>query len=164
AGRPKSKTYSNRFGGLVKAYKLIGYDPARADRPTDARAIFAGEMMNFLMTKGVSVIIGPPQHLTIEERYVVALSVCSVRRAGNRDYWAVKQPRSDGIDLVLVALMRNTQREAIYLLPSSRFGRSRKIEISGASKMSDYEVWNMDFLPEMIRWHGRNRGRALHVR
>ncbi|KKC27276.1 recombinase family protein [Sphingomonas sp. SRS2] len=155
---PASKTYSYRFGSLAKAYAAVGYDPANAERPTDARAIFAKNVVDLLRNQEIAVSVAPTQQLTIEGRYVLAPSVCRVRRIGQRDYWAIKQPRSAGIDFVIAAFMRGACRDAVYLVPISRFGKSRKIEISaGSNQMSDYEVWNFEFLVDMIRWHGRER-------
>lgn len=161
-GPPTAKTYDNRFGSMARAYALIGYDPNARDferSSAQARVGFATEIAQLLESWGHRVVGTPTgSFLTIDERYVLATRICNRRRENERGYWRIERSNASNVDLVLAALMRGDERAHIYLVPTSRFGKSGKIDLTdGRNHMADYEVWDLSLLPDMIAWHASKR-------
>ncbi|RYE45043.1 MAG: recombinase family protein, partial [Hyphomicrobiales bacterium] len=161
AAPPASKTYSNRFGSLRTAYERIGYETATRDANAPlvrAQMDFASEVGGLLEATGYQVALtASGRFLTLCEHIVLAPRLFDLRRDGERRLWRIKRPKSLGLNFVLAALMRNGVRENLYLLPIQRFGRSGKVEINdGPNHMEEFEVWELNLLPEMIRWFSRS--------
>lgn len=161
AAPPASKTYSNRFGSLRNAYQRIGYDLAERDANTPsalAQTDFVAEIRELLLASGRQITIIPPgKFVIVDGEIVIAPRIFQLRRDGERRLWRIKRPKSHGVNLVLAALMSDGRRRHIYLLPTERFGKSGKVEISdGRNHMDNFEVWHPGLLSEMITWLSRS--------
>lgn len=156
AAPPACKTYHNRFGSLLRAYARIGYDAAKRGNimtPSAHQLAIATDAAEWLRASGCVVTTTPTgQFLTMDEHIVIAPRAVAFHPTKARGHWRVRRSKSDRVDLVLAGLMREGQREHLYLLPIDRFGRSGQIEIGEQRRQfANYEVWNPALLPEMIR-------------
>jgi DNA invertase Pin-like site-specific DNA recombinase len=156
AAPPACKTYSNRFGSLLRAYARIGYDASKRGnimKPSAHQLAIATDAAEWLRAAGSQVTMtSTGQFLTVDAEIIIAPRAVEFHPTKAGGHWPVRRSKSTRVDLVLVGLMRNGQREHLYLLPVDRFGRSGKIEIGEKRRQfADYEVWNPALLPEMIR-------------
>lgn len=169
ADGPAAKTYANHFGGLEQAFALIGYTPIRR-RPTERKsypvktrdAKYAVEAAELLRNLGHRVEPGRAADLLyVDNCYTVAARLCPLGQQKERRCWRIAYPSSAGADLVLAALMEGDVQEYLYIIPVSRFGKGGRMQIEGGSeRTANYEVWNLDLLPEMIRWHAGQTANA----
>ncbi len=145
-GMPSSSAYRQRFGSLIKAYRLAGYTP---DRNYEYLAInrhlrqahpqLLGDMIQDLQTMGASVERDEASDLlVINGMYSASLYLarCRSTPAGSMR-WRFRVPNGPHADLHIVARMdsANEQPSDYYLLPAIDFHMPelKLSEFNGAS-------------------------------
>jgi DNA invertase Pin-like site-specific DNA recombinase len=126
---PSSAVYARRFGGLHRAYALIGYSTAR-----DTRYLETNRFLRRLHPEIVSMIVSGLESrggsveicvrtdlLIVNSEFSVAISIarCLISSSGVIR-WKVRLQSRVGPDLTIVARMRadNTEVRDYYLIPS----------------------------------------------
>ena len=141
---PSSAVYARRFGGLHRAYSLIGYSLARDLRYIETNR-FLRRLHPHILT---SVVAGLESHgatvdrhpisdlLTVNHEFVVAISIArySVSSAGVAR-WKARLDTGLGPDLTVVARMdcQNSEVRDYYVIPEKvlRFGNMSLVEQNG---------------------------------
>jgi len=127
-GMPSSSAYRSRFGTLIKAYLLAGYDPGRdysylevnrSLRELQPRLLdeITGKLESHGATVGVDEDAG---HLRINDEYTVSLMLSRHRTTSTgNSRWLVRFKGTGRPDITLMVRMdaANEQPEDYYLLP-----------------------------------------------
>ncbi|MEM1098110.1 MAG: recombinase family protein [Planctomycetota bacterium] len=127
-GMPSSSAYRGRFGTLIKAYLLAGYDPGRdysylevnrSLRQLHPRLL--DEMTGKLESHGAKVGVDEDSgHLRINDEYTVSVMLSRHRTtSAGSSRWLVRFKGSDRPDITLMVRMdaANEHPEDYYLLP-----------------------------------------------
>jgi len=125
---PSSSAYQNRFGGLIEAYRLAGYDPQRdysyleVNRSLkELHPQIIGQVIGELKQHGAEVVSEPRDGLLlINDCYRVSIVLSRYRetQAGS-PRWLVRFGSGANPDLTLMIRMdvTNTRPEDYFLLP-----------------------------------------------
>jgi DNA invertase Pin-like site-specific DNA recombinase len=125
-----STSYISRFGGVVRAYKLIGYTPPCNDyshtevsrRIRELYGQHLGQLITQLKNTGIWVDRDPSTDLLTINREFTALLIlarCRTNRAGNFR-WSLGLDRSRLPDIIIAARLGPANHSVLdyYLLPS----------------------------------------------
>ncbi len=126
---PSSAVYARRFGGLHRAYSLIGYSTARDHRYIETNRFLrrlhpeiVATVVTGLKSHGATVEISPrTDMLIVNHEFSVAVSIarCSIYPSGVAR-WKVRLDTGLSPDLTVVARMQreNTEVYDYYLVPA----------------------------------------------
>lgn len=129
AAGPSSQSYARRFGGLRRAYKLIGYTPDRDDRHIEinqALRVLHPEIVSSIVvgigSRGGSARILPNSGILLindEVSASVTIARCRVTPSGALR-WIIRMERNTHADLTIAVRMdsANERPRDYYLLPS----------------------------------------------
>lgn len=162
-GMPSSAAYRNRFGSLVRAYRLVGYTPER-----DYEYIQINRQLRKLHPETVNQIIEQLRGLgatvvqddvtdllLINGEYTTSLVLSRCRRTpGGSLRWVVRLEEGLNPDITIVARMDqpNEQPTDFYLLPRIDMASPRLLltEFNGAY-LDTYRFDTLDYFLEMAR-------------
>jgi len=128
-GVPSSTAYRHRFGSLLRAYRLAGYEPPRDyefvevnQRLRQAHPRLLGDVIQDLQAIGASVVRqAQSDFIVINGIYSAALYLCRCSRARPGGFrWRFRLPSVRLPDLSIVVCMdeQNEQPSEYYILPS----------------------------------------------
>lgn len=160
---PSSAAYSGRFGGLVRAYQLIGYTPEHDYKFLEINR-FLREYHSDVLEKTIEQILGVSSKvelvnknslLKINDMFTasIVISRCCKTNCGNYQ-WKVRFDTSLLPDITIAVRMDSTNKEAYdyYLLPSLDFKESRiKIKENNKDFLDSYRFDNLDYLVEITK-------------
>ena len=144
-GMPGSSAYQSRFGGLLRAYQLIGYTPdidysyiEINRRLRERHPEIVAKVMDQLLGQGSSVEQDPTTGLLLVNREVLVslvLSRCTTTSGGRRR-WTIRLEHGHRPD-VTIAVRMDLENEGVhdyYILPSINmtFEKLRLAEDNGA--------------------------------
>lgn len=159
---PPSSLISNRFGGLLRAYRMIGYTPERDYQYVAInqrlRALHAEIVANVVHTIeglcGRKIPIDPESFL-LELNYNLIVSVvisrCFTTTAGTRR-WKIRFDTGLHPDIT-VAVRMDTRNEAIkdyYLLPALEFSQDQiKLAEDNVGLLDSFRTDTLDYLLDL---------------
>ena len=134
-GAYSAGSYVRRFGSLVAAYKLIGFQPApryrfkeTADRFHSILEKVAGEVVTHIVALGGKAAIDHGTGLIINDEVRISLaSARAVSEGLGHVRWKVHADKNAASDLTLMVRMdpSNTKVLIYYLLPTSELARAQ---------------------------------------
>lgn len=106
-GLPSSSTIAKRFGTLINAYRLIGYDPGHDYRFLELRELvdelessLASKLIENLERMGLKVL-DHGTHFSINEQINISVIGSSVRNRDGRKQWVYRFDRERKIDITV---------------------------------------------------------------
>jgi hypothetical protein len=154
---PSSASYRHRFGSLIEAYRLAGYDPGRDYRyieiNRDLRKLYpqlVADVMNKLDAVGAKVTQDTTSDLLLingEYSATMVLSRCRQTPAGSLR-WLIQINQRVAPDITILVRMdpANEQPADYYLLPIMDIATPRLLlcETNGA-QLDTYQFDNLDY-------------------
>jgi hypothetical protein len=158
---PSSAAYRSRFGSLLRAYRLAGYEPDRDYRYVeinrDLRALYpqlVSDVMHRLDAIGATVTRDATSDLLLingEYSATMVLSRCRQTPAGSLR-WLIQIDRQIAPDITILARMdaANERPADYYLLPIMDIETPRLLlcEANGAH-LDTYQFDNLEYFTEM---------------
>jgi DNA invertase Pin-like site-specific DNA recombinase len=126
---PSAATYAQRFGGLTRAYYLIGYNPRRDYAYLEVNRLLrqlhrnqTDSIITDLQSVGAAVTKDAPTGLlTINGQFTTGISLARCRRLSEHEYrWILRFDTSRLPDITIAARMMPDQQTIMdyYLFPS----------------------------------------------
>lgn len=160
---PSSAAYSGRFGGLVRAYQLIGFDPGRDYKYLEInrylRELHHEAIENTiqqLMEYGADIKLNENHNLLkINNMFSVSLVVSRCNILNNGKYrWKIRFDTMLNPDITIAARM-NRQNNSVmdyYLLPSLDFRTTNiKLDEQNSGFLDSYRFENLEYLYQMAQ-------------
>jgi hypothetical protein len=158
---PSSHSYARRFGGLRRAYKLIGYASGRDERHYEinrALRLLHPEMLAKIVDGihgygGAARVIADTGEILINEEVCASLVIarCRLKESGSMR-WIIRFDRRAKPDLTIAVRMdsNNTVVRDYYLLPSlDRMDQKLRIAESNGFWLESYRVDDLTCLFEL---------------
>ncbi|RRI84224.1 recombinase family protein [Pseudomonas aeruginosa] len=158
---PSSTTYINRFGGLVRAYSLIGYTPDRDYRYLEINRRLRQwhprvleDVVARLQHVGAEVVRDPSSDiLTIDGEWTASIVIarCQVTQAGT-PRWRLRFDRGLSPDITVAVRMNQTNRQALdyYLVPRIDMGAwPQRLVQENSALIDSYRFTTLDVLDEL---------------
>ncbi|CAN5331983.1 recombinase family protein [soil metagenome] len=129
ADMPSSHAYQTRFGGLTRAYALIGYEPRTDRRYLAENAALRARYPAMLQTViqgfanvGAEVSADPTTDLlTINKQLTAVVSIARCSHARGMDHWHLRFEESLRPDIAVCVRMARNNTEALDYYVFSRF-------------------------------------------
>ena len=161
-GMPPSSLYRHRFGGLLRAYRLIGYVPERDYHYVEINQKLRA-MHSDIMTATVSslenlcgrkIFVDQDTHLLEVNDHLfisIVISRCFITPSGNYR-WKIRLDSGLNPDIT-VAVRMNPQNEKIYdyyILPTMEFGEENlKLQENNIELLDSFRADSLDYLLDM---------------
>ena len=157
-GMPSTSIYSHRFGGLVRAYQMVGFTPDRDYRYLETNKFlrrFHPEIVS--QTESQIAMLGgcvrrdpATDLLRVNDEFGISLVLarCQTTESG-RLHWKVRFDTSLAPDITVAVRMDQTNQAALdyYLLPRLDFGQPRiSLAERNPIEFESYRFDNMDYL------------------
>ena len=161
SGLPRSRHYQKRFGGLLKAYRLIGYFPTHDFSFFNSNVEmkvkqqeWIGALVMDLQSKGAKVDRNPDTDvLTINEELTVRFLVSRCCRSKSGHRWYFRPENLPSCDITIEARMnpRNDRVLDYFVVP--RLERCRNQSYYGSSKsfINIFRFDDLSVLDNMVR-------------
>ena len=160
---PSSAAYASRFGGLVRAYKLVGYTPDRDFKYLEINRLlreYHKEVLNDTVQKILDV--GAEVSLThnnslllINNMYTTSIVICRCTKTPSNAYqWKVRFDASLEPDLTIAVRMNSINENPLdyYLLPGLDFNtKNLNLRESNKDLLDSYRFDNLNYLLELSR-------------
>ncbi|MCW0350409.1 MULTISPECIES: recombinase family protein [Pantoea] len=157
---PSSSVVANRFGGLINAYKLIGYTPE-----IDYSFLTINKMLRLKNEElikeierkliEIDVSVNDKKLVKVNKSLTFSIVVSRCRNKGNDKYqWLVRLERSLNTDFNIVVRMNslNTKPVDYFILPSlENFEKELKIKEQNTMLFELYRFENIDFFLNMLK-------------
>lgn len=158
-GMPPSSLYSHRFGGLLRAYRLIGYMPERDFRYVEINRklreihsdVLADTLASIEKLCGRRIAVDPETDL-LELNHNLFISIVISRcfqTPSGRFRWKIRFDTGLHPDIT-IAVRMNASNEKIhdyYILPSLEFGaHDLKLCEDNAELLDSFRSCNLDYL------------------
>lgn len=160
---PSSAAYSGRFGGLVRAYQLIGFDPGRDYRYLEINRYLRElhheaieDTIHQLMEFGADITLNDNRNLLmINNMFSISMVISRCNSLNNGKYrWKIRFDTLLNPDITIAARM-NTQNNRVldyYLLPSLDFNiPNLKLEEQNTDFLDSYRFENLEYLYQMAQ-------------
>lgn len=160
---PSSAAYSGRFGGLVRAYQLIGFDPGHDYRYLEInkylRDLHQDTIENTvqqLMECGADIQLNENHNLlVVNNMFSVSLVISRCNYLNNDKFrWKIRFDTLLNPDVTIAVRMRadNTNILDYYLLPSLDFRiPNLKLEEQNTNFLDSYRFENLEYLYQMAK-------------
>ncbi len=170
---PSVTTYGQRFGGLLRAYKLIGYQSPRAYWNSDSQHTL--HELRLMITKNIAEKIRRNgQHVAITKRHssiaidgdiTIKFMVTRQHAAkSGKKYWEICPSRRSQIDIVAVALMDDANKNiaAYFIFPRDEI-KPKTIRLFEKNKPS-IEIFRADSLDPVcvLASYGKIQGKTVN--
>ncbi len=140
-GMPSSTAYRQRFGGLVRAYRLVGYDPGRdcayIETNRALRALYPGAVSDAITAVqrfgGDACQDSATDLVTINEEFTLSIVVARSSRTGTGALrWKIRLDAGLKPDITLALRMdeANEQVYDYYVLPWIDLGAASQVRLS----------------------------------
>ncbi len=158
---PSSGAFQARFGGLIRAYSLVGYTPAldysyietnRNLRKQHPKVV--AEVVAQLESQGSIVEQDNETGLLLVNREIMAslvLSRCTTTNAGSRR-WNIRLEHGLKPDITIAARMDDENESALdyYLLPSIDMNKDKlRLADENGAYLDVYRYENLDFFYQL---------------
>ena len=159
---PSSAVYQRRFGGLVKAYALIGYTPLRDLRYIEInRALreyyreHCSRILKDLRDQGANVSEGKNGLLEINQEFTASLVISKCRETlTGKHRWLIRLENSLDPDITIAARLTPTNEAILdyYVFPNIET-LTACVRLAGENgiKLDSYRFDNLDFFLSMAR-------------
>ncbi|MDD4556824.1 MAG: recombinase family protein [Alphaproteobacteria bacterium] len=160
---PSSSAYGGRFGGLLRAYQLVGYTPDRDYRYVEINKVLRElhgnsiqETIDNIINIGGEVTFNDDKSLLIiNDMFSVSIVICRCTLTSANAYrWKVRFDTSLNPDITIAVRMCSNNDDILdyYLLPSIDFQTPKlKLEENNKDLLDSYRFDNLDYLFEMAR-------------
>lgn len=162
-GMPSSAAYAHRFGGLIRAYQIVGFTPDRDYQYLEINQFLrrwhpqvVSETEHRISEVGGKVVRDPATDLLRvngEFSISLVLSRCQVLDSGHRR-WKVHFDTSLAPDVTVAVRLDETNQAALdyYLLPRLDFGQPRiQLADRNGIEFDSYRFDSLDYLYGMAR-------------
>lgn len=161
-GMPPSSLYKHRFGGLLRAYRLIGYVPERDYRYVEInqylRAIHS-EVIDKTIAGiedvcGRKIFVDPETNLLEVNHHLfisIVVSRCFITPSGGCR-WKIRLDSGLYPDITVAVRMNSTNEQIhdYYILPTLEFGRNNlKLQESNIAFLDSFRTDSLDCLLKM---------------
>ena len=157
-GMPSTSIYSHRFGGLIRAYQMVGFTPDRDYRYLEINKFLrrfhpeiVSQTENRIAMLGGCVRRDPATDLLrVNDEFGISLVLvrCQTLESG-RLHWKVRFDTSLAPDITVAVRMDQTNQAALdyYLLPRLDFGQPRiSLAERNPIEFESYRFDNLDYL------------------
>jgi DNA invertase Pin-like site-specific DNA recombinase len=154
---PSSSAYKSRFGSLLRAYQLIGYEPERDYRYIEINQALrkshpkvVAEIINCIARSGGSAVPDPKtDHIRVNDEFTISvvLSRCQETRTGSLR-WKIRLDTGLVPDITIAVRMdeANEAPRDYYLLPSIDMTRDRlRLSEQNGFSLDAYRFETLDF-------------------
>lgn len=160
---PSSAAYSGRFGGLVRAYKLIGFDPGHDYKYLEINKYLRNlhqdtieNTVRQLMECGADIQLNEDRNLLVVNNMFSASLVISRCNTLNNDKfrWKIRFDTLLNPDVTIAVRMKADNKSIMdyYLLPSLDFRISNlKLEEQNTNFLDSYRFENLGYLYQMAK-------------
>ena len=160
---PSSAAYSGRFGGLIRAYQLIGFDPGRDYKYLEVnkylRELHQDTIQNTiqgLIDCGADIKLNESQNLLmVNEMFSASLVISRCNALNNGKYrWNVRFDTILNPDITIAVRMKADNKMVLdyYLLPALDFKIPNiKLDEQNTDLLDSYRFENLDYLYEMAK-------------
>ena len=160
---PSSAAYSGRFGGLIRAYQLIGFDPGRDYKYLEInkylRELHQDTIQNTiqgLIDCGADIKLNESQNLLmVNEMFSASLVISRCNALNNGKYrWKVRFDTILNPDITIAVRMKADNKMVLdyYLLPALDFKIPNiKLDEQNTDLLDSYRFENLDYLYEMAK-------------
>ena len=156
-GMPSSAAYSARFGGLTRAYQMIGFDPGRDFQYIEINRFLRNlhqdileDTIKTLMELGATIKLNDDGNLLIvNEMFSVSIVICRCHLMGETARWKVRFDTGLNPDITIAIRMNRANEKVLdyYLLPSLDFKTTDlKILEQNADLLDSYRFDDLDLL------------------
>jgi len=163
-GMPSRNMYHERFNGILRAYKLIGYTPQRNSSFLETnkflqirRREHLESLRSDLVSVGATVRTNTETDLlTINDEFTVSYVLVRCRETKNRGHrWQFNLDKSMSPDITIAARMNHGNESVLdyYLLPGLDFSSGESIDLGDENSLfSDvYRFEDLSFLKNLAR-------------
>jgi len=159
---PSSAVYQRRFGGLVRAYGLIGYTPLRDLRYIEinraTREYHRGHcsrILEELKKQGAEVREGKNGLLEINQEFTVSLVISRCRETLTGQHrWLIRLENTLDPDLTIAARLTPSNEDILdyYLFPRTETLTTQlRLGSDNGIRLDTYRFENLDFFLSMAR-------------
>lgn len=160
---PSSAAYSGRFGGLIRAYQLIGFDPGRDYKYLEInkylRELHQDTIQNTIQSLidcGADIKLNESQNLLmVNDMFSASLVISRCNALNNGRYrWKVRFDTILNPDITIAVRMRADNKMVLdyYLLPALDFKIPNiKLDEQNTDLLDSYRFENLDYLYEMAK-------------
>ena len=159
---PSSTVYQRRFGGLARAYSLIGYTPLRDLRYIEInRALreyhreHSSRILNDLRDQGAEVRDGKNGLLEINQEFTASVVISRCRETSTGKHrWFIRLENSLDPDITIAARLTPTNEDILdyYVFPKiERLTTNVRLAGENGIKLDSYRFDNLDFFLSMAR-------------
>ena len=158
---PSSSMYSSRFGGLIRAYKLIGFEPDRDYRFLEINRFLRelhqdaiNNTIENLMNVGADVQLNENRNLLVINNLFTASIVigrCNTLKNGHYR-WKIRFDTILNPDVTIAVRMNRDNKEILdyYLLPALDFcAPDLKLDEQNSNLLDSYRFDSLDYLYRM---------------
>lgn len=158
---PSSSMYSSRFGGLVRAYKLIGFEPDRDYRFLEINRFLRelhqdaiNSAIENLINIGADVQLNEDKNLLVINKLFTASMVigrCNTLKNGHYR-WKIRFDTILNPDVTIAVRMNHDNKEILdyYLLPALDFKMpDLKLDEQNSNLLDSYRFDSLDYLYRM---------------
>jgi DNA invertase Pin-like site-specific DNA recombinase len=156
-GMPSSSVYAHRFGSLIRAYQLIGFQPERDYKYLEINRFLRKlhpDILNSTKTH-IEAVNGKVRwdektdllHVNNEFTASIVLSRCQQLESGRR-FWKVRLDTSLNPDISVVVRLSSGNEEALdyYLLPRLDFGTTGiRLAEQNSMELESYRFDSLDY-------------------
>lgn len=156
-GMPSSSVYAHRFGSLIRAYQLIGFQPERDYKYLEINRFLRKlhpEILNSTVAN-IEAMNGKVKwdektdllHVNNEFTASIVLARCQLLESGRR-FWKVRLDTSLNPDISVVVRLNSGNEEALdyYLLPRLDFGTSGiRLAEQNSMELESYRFDALDY-------------------
>ena len=165
-GMPSAAAYAHRFGGLIRAYRTVGFTPDRDYQYLEVNQLLrrlhpetVAETEHRIAALGGQVERDPATDLlTVNREFTVSLVLarCQFLETGRRR-WKVRFDTSLVPDITVAVRLNDSNQSALdyYLLPHLDFGQAR-IQLADHNRV-EFESYRFDTLDYLYRMAERAR-------
>lgn len=160
---PSSAAYAGRFGGLVRAYQLIGFDPQRDFQYLEINRVLREmhastlqDVIQKIMDLGATVELSQDNSLLmINSTFTISIVFCRCTKTEAGSYrWKVRFDSSLNPDITIAVRMDSTNEKVLdyYLLPSLDFrDETMRLKENNQDLLDSYCFENLDYLFSMAQ-------------
>ena len=154
---PSSSAYRSRFGSLLRAYQLIGYEPERDYRYIEinralrrAHPRIVADIIDGIARSGGNAVQNPKtDHIRVNDEFTVAVVLSRCRETGTGSLrWAIRLDTGLVSDITIAVRMdeANELPRDYYLLPSIDMTRNRlRLSEQNGFSLDAYRFNSLDF-------------------
>ncbi|MDO9133869.1 recombinase family protein [Hydrogenophaga sp.] len=156
-GMPSSSVYAHRFGSLIRAYQLIGFQPERDYKYLEINRFLRKLHPDILKStvENIEAMNGKVEcddktdllHVNNEFTASIVLARCQQLESGRR-FWKVRLDTTLNPDISVVVRLSQGNEEALdyYLLPRLDFGTSGiRLAEQNAMELESYRFDTLDY-------------------